>query len=149
MKRNTFTWIMVGTLVLGELHSMFPDTRESVQNWIFRGYKPMTLCWNLWYLESQVIRVLYFVAFLFWKPTKVNITTIRSFVLAGILDIALYFYNFKDPLFFGSFYVWMAAIWFLVYYWKTSKGIEIRQLFLKRWKRCIKLIHLFPFIKRR
>ncbi len=135
MTRNAFTWIMVSTLIIGEVHSAFPDTEASIQNWILRGYKPMTLSWNVAFLESQVIKVLYFVAFLFWKPTKVNFTTIRTFVIAGILDIVLYFYNFKDPLFFGSFYVWMAAIWFLVYNWKTDKGIVIKTLFPKRWQK--------------
>lgn len=95
----------------------------------------MTLSWNMYYLESQVIKVIYIVAFLFWRPTKVNITTLWTFVFSGILDTILYFYNFKDPVFFGSFYVWTALIWFLVYYWKTDRGVGAKTLFHKRWQK--------------
>lgn len=135
MRRNLFTWIMILTLVVGEIHSFVSDSADSTENWIFRAYKPMTLSWNIKYLEGQILVPLYFIAFYFWKETKVNRTTIKTFVYFGIIDTIMYFYNFKNPLFFGSVYVWIAAIWFLVYYWKAGKGILVRRLLPKSWKK--------------
>lgn len=128
------TWVLLLTLIIGELHALpiFSDDPMEAENWILRAYKPMTQSWNMYYLESQILKTLYFLAFLFWKPTKVNITTIRAFLYAGVLDTFMYFYNFKNPLFFGSFYVWMAIIWFMVYYWRTGKGMLVNHFLLQK-----------------
>jgi len=94
----------------------------------------MTQKWNMQGLEQQVIVILYFVAFLAWRPTKINRTTIRAFIYAGVIDTIMYFYDYKKPLFFGSVYVWLVGVWLLVYFWNTEKGIFIRHAFPKRYK---------------
>ncbi len=135
MRKNLFTWIMGLTLFVGEIHSLWfvTDDVNDKENWILRAYKPMTLSWNLKYLEGQILVPLYFIAFLFYRPTKVNRTTVRTFVYFGVIDTIMYFYDFKNPMFFGSVYAWILAIWFLVYYWKTDKGILVKHLLPKRW----------------
>lgn len=145
MRNHATTWVLALTLILGELHTVpiFSDDPMKTENWILRSYKPMTESWNMYYLESQLIKPLYFLAFLLWKRNKVNITTIKAFLFAGVIDTGMYFYNFKDPLFFGSFYVWMAAIWFLVYHW----GL-IRKQSPKTWKKWINSNYLSHRIKR-
>lgn len=139
MKNNLTTWILVLTLLLGELHTLPIFSDIKVENWIWKAYKPMTQNWNMAFLEAQIKIPLYFLSFILWKPTKVNKTTIRTFFYAGILDLIMYLYNYKNPLFFGSFYVWMAGIWLLVYYW---------QLLLKKSKKWIKTISILPIIKK-
>lgn len=133
MRRNLTTWILCLTLAIGELHTLpfFSDDPNKQENWALKAYKPMTQKWNMYYLEMQLIVPLLFLAFFFWKPTKVNRTTIRAFLYAGVIDTIMYFYDFKDPMYFGSFYVWLAGIWFLVYFWNSKGGI-LKHAFPKR-----------------
>lgn len=135
MRKNMTTWVLLATILFGELHTlpMFSDDPLKLENWIWKAYKPMTQSWNMAYLEMQIKIPLYFFSFLLWKPTKVNKTTIRTFFYAGCLDVFLYLYNFKDPLFFGSFYVWMAAIWILVYYWSVLKEKVLKKR--RKWNK--------------
>jgi hypothetical protein len=112
---------------------IFNDDPNKQENWGIRGYKPMTEKWNMYYLEMQLMVPVIFLAFYFWRPTKVNRTTVKAFIIAGLIDTFMYFYDFKDPMYFGSFYVWLLGIWFLVYYWKTERGILVKHLFPKRW----------------
>jgi len=136
MRKNMTTWLILVSLFIGELHSMsyFPDDEKRAENWIIKEYKPMTPKWNMQFLEAQILVPLYFFAFICWRPTKVNRTTIRAMAYMGVVDTFLYFYNFKNPLFFGSFYVWLFAMWILVYYWRSEKGFLIKHLLPKRTK---------------
>lgn len=135
MRKNLTTWIILLTLIIGEIHTLPFFSDAKAENWILRAYKPMTQTWNMIYLEWQIKVPLYFLAFKFWKSNKINLTTVTAMLFAGLIDTIMYFYDFKKPLYFGSFYVWLALIWVLVYYWRTDKGILVKTLFHQRWKK--------------
>lgn len=135
IRSHLTTWIICLTLFLGEVHTFSCFSDDAPENWILTAYKPMPQKWNVQYLFSQIKVPLYFLSFIVWRPTKINRTTIRAMLYAGIIDTIMYFYDFKNPMFFGSFYVWVISIWFLVYYWNTDKGKSIRHAFPKRNRR--------------
>ncbi len=135
MRKNLTTWLIILTLLIGELHTLPFFSDEKVENWILRAFKPMTQVWNMTYLEWQIKAPLYFLAFRFWRPNKINRTTITAMLFAGIVDTIMYFYDFKKPMYYGSFYVWLALFWFLVYYWRTDRGVVVKTLLPKRWQK--------------
>lgn len=143
MRDNLTTFILFLSLLVGETHStpFFSDIKT--ENWIIRKYKPVTQQWNMQMVESKIMVSIYFLSFLVYRPTKINDTTIITFIYGGLLDTAWYFWNFNDPLFYGSYYVYLMLIWLLVYYWNegVKQAIEkrtkriINSLLPKRWRK--------------
>jgi len=86
----------------------------------------MTTAWNLKYAGLQVVVIMYFVAWLLYKPSKFNRIMVRAFFLLAILDTVLYFWDFKlhD---YGSVYYWFAAFVGISYCWQrfTEKTWDI------------------------
>lgn len=133
MRAYWATILLILTLPLGELHSYF-NRSTVVQNWIVNAYKPMPLPWNVKYAEGQFIIILYFLAWLYYKPNKLNRTTVIAFFWLAILDTVLYFYDFKTGNF-GRVYFWFAGFWLLSYNWvpltdwliKKGKNIKVKK----------------------
>ncbi len=116
MKAYTTSILLWLALILGELHSYFPDGPETY-NLILRKYVPMTANWNVWFIGVNVQWLLLIMAIRFYRHNKHNRVTIRVFTYFAIIDIFLYFYNWKTYEY-GKVYIWMAAAWLLMYYWK-------------------------------
>lgn len=77
----------------------------------------MPECWNVKFALSEVVIIMYFLAWWLYKENKVNRTTVIVFFWLAILDTILYFYNYKLGGF-GLVYYWFVGFWILVYYWK-------------------------------
>lgn len=75
----------------------------------------MPVSWNIKYACDEVVIILYFVAWLLYRTNRVNTTTVRVFLLLAIMDIILYFYDFKMHSF-GSVYFWFIGLWIFMFY---------------------------------
>lgn len=106
------------TLPIGELHTFWHDDR-TVQNWILNRPTPMLIQWNVKYLSAEVITIIYFLAWYFYKPNKLNRATVAAFLLLAILDLFVYLYNFKTGLF-GGVYFWFLVFWMIAMYGKGA-----------------------------
>lgn len=63
----------------------------------------------------EVINIMYFAAWILYKKNRVNKTTVTTFLWLAIMDICLYFYNYKLSGF-GLVYFWFTGFWLLTYY---------------------------------
>jgi len=113
--KNWSTIILVLTLPLGELHTFWAND-TSVQNWIITEYIPMTVQWNIKFSAQELSVFAYFWAWVLWKENKVNRTTRMAFLWLAVMNVLLYFYNYKLGGF-GKIYYWFAAFWIIVYKW--------------------------------
>ena len=102
---------------IGELHSYWSNNK--VENWIWKAYRPMAQSWNVYFASQELIIILYFVAWYFWKDNRINHTTVVSFIFLAILDMIMYFYNYKLGGF-GLIYFWFIGFWLVAY--KTKKA---------------------------
>lgn len=117
--RYATTYILVCTLVLGEVHT-FWETNQSgreIQNWILNNYKPMSVQWNVKYLTDQILPILYFIAMLKYRRNRINEATVKTWIYFSILDMIMYFYNYKTYQY-GGVYLWVVLIWVLTYWGK-------------------------------
>lgn len=115
MRNNWSTIILVLTLPLGELHTFWAND-TTVQNWIITEYIPMTVQWNIKFSAQELSVFAYFWAWVLWKENKVNRTTRMAFLWLAVMNVLLYFYNYKLGGF-GKIYYWFAAFWIIVYKW--------------------------------
>lgn len=63
---------------------------------------------------DEVIIIMYFAAWLLYRPNKINRTTVIAFFWLAILDCFLYFYNYKLSGF-GAVYFWFIGFWYLTF----------------------------------
>jgi len=102
------------SLIVGELHNFFAyDTH--IQNWILKVYRPATIEWNVKYLTDEILPVMYIAAILLYRNNKGNRVVVRSFLFWAIIDIWLYFYNYKTAGY-HQVYLWLAGCLILSYY---------------------------------
>lgn len=106
------------TLPIGELHTYWSSQR--VENWIITEYRPMAESWNVYFVCQELIVIMYFVAWYFWQSNKINFATVISFILLAIMDMAMYFYNYKLGGF-GVVYFWFIGFWVVAYNWNLIK----------------------------
>lgn len=118
MRPYATTLILALTIFIGELHK-FWEYDSTVQNWIIAEYRPMLIKWNMKYLEVEVSVIAYFCAWLLYIPNKVNRTTIWAMFWLAVMDVVLYFYNYKTHGF-GAVYYWFAAFWIISFYWNRA-----------------------------
>lgn len=112
--RSAATTILLScTVLIGELHNFWSDNAQ-VQNWIVANPRPMLIAWNVKYLTNQITPILYFLAWILYRANRVNLTTIKCFLVFSVFDTILYFYNFKTYGY-GGVYVWLIAIWAAMY----------------------------------
>ncbi len=118
MRKYLTTIILALTLPLGELHTYWiNDTR--VQNWIYAINRPMLISWNVKFVVSELSVIAYFAAWILWKSNIVNRTTIVAFFWLAIVDMILYFYNYKTGQNYGIIYFGFAIFfWVTVYLYK-------------------------------
>lgn len=97
MKRYATTLILAGTLFIGELHTFWEKSPETKLNWIITRYEPMTMQWNVKMVCDELNVILYFIAMWFFAkyPNRLNKTVVSMFIGLAIMDMAIYFWNFK------------------------------------------------------
>jgi hypothetical protein len=122
MIKYSTTFILMLTVLVGELHTFWENGSTEVVNWIWSENVPMTVQWNIKYLTNQVNMTLYFVAlFLFaYYPNRVNFATVSAFILFSLVDTLMYLYNFKRYEYGLSYFI-LLILWILAYLWKTPK----------------------------
>jgi hypothetical protein len=130
MKKYATTLILALTIFIGELHTFWERSSYEAVNWIWKRSTPMALQWNIKFVALQVNYVLWFIAAYYYGkyPNRGNKTTVITFIWLAVLDMGMYFYNYKTQ-YFGSVYLWLVVIWLLTYYWKNIwqylwKGIK-------------------------
>lgn len=116
MRKVATTLILALTLTVGELHTYWQGGTTK-QNWIISEYRPMLIEWNVKFAAGQLQFIMYFLAWVLYRPNRLNKTTVWAFFWLAIFDTIMYFYNYKlhD---FGKIYYWFAAFWALSYYGK-------------------------------
>lgn len=107
MRKYLTTYILASTILIGELHN-FWATDPRISNWIIIEYHPMLLQWNVKYTTDQIIPLFYLSALLLYINNKVNRIVARTFLLWSIVDIWLYFYNYKHEGYY-QVYFWIAG----------------------------------------
>lgn len=114
MRRYATTWLLLASIVIAESHSYVGEYGETHANWILTVDRTMPIKWNIKYLSDEINAIIYFVAMLLYIPNRVNKTTVITFIILCVIDLVMYFHNYKT-LFYGSVYVWSAGIWMLVF----------------------------------
>lgn len=115
MRKYLPTILISSVMLIAELHRYFPDSADSVRNWIIGVHRPMTTAWNVKLLCDQVALICYAAAMLTWVNNRMNRTTAWAFLLWTVMDMAMYFYNYKTGLY-GAVYFWYGIFWFAIYY---------------------------------
>lgn len=115
MKRYATTWILVISIAIAESHSYVPQRYATKkQNWIYSIDRSMEIQWNVKFLSDQINAILFFLAMFFYNRNRVNRTTVVTFIILSIIELGMYFHNYKT-LHYGSVYVWTLGIWFALY----------------------------------
>lgn len=116
MKKYATTWLLIVSIIIAESWSYLPTKYAIVkQNWIWTIDRAMELQWNVKYLSLEVNAILYFFAMFFYNRNRVNKATVITFIALCFIDLGMYIHNYKT-LHYGSVYVWVAGIWFFVFY---------------------------------
>jgi len=76
----------------------------------------MTLQWNFKYAADQLYYILMGFAILFYKPNRINKTSVMTYVLYCIADMVSYFINYKtSEAFYKVEYLLLIIVWILIY----------------------------------
>lgn len=127
MRKYLTTILLAATFFISEIHTFWESTSLTTQNWILRGYAPMTLQWNIKYAAMQANFIIWFVAWLLYVPNRVNKTMVVTMLVWAIVDTIMYFYNFKNYQY-GPVYLWLAAIFIASFFWDKWTGFIWKNL---------------------
>lgn len=118
MKKYLTSMLLWLTIPIGEIHTFWERSKADYQNWIVFRYVPMTLQQNFKFVFEELNFVLYFVAFFLYgkTPNKINKTTVKTFIWFCVIDMGMYFANWKTWGY-GYVYVILPFIWVVMYYW--------------------------------
>lgn len=120
MKKHITTWLLILSIFIAESHSYVGAAGEEIKNWGWTVKWNIPLKWHIKYLADEINAIIYFVAMLFYTPNRVNKTTVITFIILCIVDLIMYFHNYKT-LHYGSVYVWSTILWGFVYKWSVIK----------------------------
>lgn len=109
MKKYLTTILLASTFFISEIHTYWEKKPVVVENWIYKANKPMTVQWNVKYASMQVIYIIWFLAWIWYVPNKVNKAMVSTVFIWTILDTFMYFYNFKNYQY-GPVYLWVGII---------------------------------------
>lgn len=120
MRKYAVTWILFISLLIGEVHT-FWEHSKTVSNWILFRYVPLLNQYNVKYTTDQVLFIIYICLPLLWVRNRVNITTVRTFILFNIYDTIMFFWNWKTYDY-SAGYSLLIITWVLFYlYYKPVK----------------------------
>lgn len=124
MRKYLSTWLLGLIYIVSVVPCWFKHDLR-VQNWIIDRPTPMAVAWNIKYACDELNWVLAgLMAILYVKtPNRVNITSMRVFLLWCILDCFSYFYNYKTTGYFAMYFS-LPAAWLVIYYRKGDRPKE-------------------------
>ena len=120
MKYITSILIWVSLLV-NEAHTLFTG-RGNVN---FHG-RVMDIQWAAWFIGNSVWGVLMAAAILLYRPNRINITTVKAYLIFCSIDLAMLLINYKQAGYEGI-YTALLISWILIYNHgtKNRQGITI------------------------
>lgn len=116
MSKYLFTYLLVFTLILGEVHTYWEKKPIRNENWIINNSVPMSIQWNVKLATDQAWYIIVFTSMLFYKPNRVNKATVPAFICFAVIDTLFYFWNYKTYGY-GYTYLFVAGIWLILYNW--------------------------------
>lgn len=119
--RYKTTILIWASLLVNEAHTLFEKSKE-VQNWILFKYRPMLIDWNLRYLADEISPLLIALALLVYQKNRINDTTVKVLVAYGIVDLVLYFINYKDKEVYRYVYLFLIISWIIIYKYGTKRS---------------------------
>lgn len=119
--RYKTTILIWASLLVNEAHTLFEKSKE-VQNWILFKYRPMSIDWNLRYLADEISPLLVALALLVYQKNRINDTTVKFLVAYGIVDLVLYFINYKDKEVYRYVYLFLIISWIIIYKYGTKRS---------------------------
>jgi hypothetical protein len=119
------TWILMLTIVIGEVHTFWEKRPEIIENWFIARWMPLPVQQNVWLSAQQLNFILYFLAFYFYGKNcnRVNTSTVVTFIWFCVIDSAALFYNYKTFNYYIVYFL-LALIWgvyYKYYFWKRFK----------------------------
>lgn len=113
IKQYYTTVIIWLSLLVNELHTLWENSSK-VENWILETNVPMLLQWNVKYATDEIWFILMALAILCYKPNRINKATVKAFLCFCVVDMMMYFYNFKQEGYQGI-YTFLLIAWILFY----------------------------------
>lgn len=83
----------------------------------------MPVQWNVKYVTDELWFILMALAILYYVPNRVNRTTVKAYLVFCVLDLVMYFYNYKQEGY-GWVYVALLITWITVYNKKEVVWLE-------------------------
>lgn len=114
VKAYKTTLLIWATLIVGEIHTLWENSTKTA-NWIISENVPMTMQWNFKMACDELNGVLIALAFYCYERNRINLTSIKVFVLYYIADFLMYFYNYKQKPLYGWVYLMILISWILIY----------------------------------
>jgi len=119
LKRYATTLIIWASLLLSELHTFWENSTQTA-NWILTKRVEMVMQWNVKYATDEAWFVLMALALLVYEKNRINLATVKSYLVFTVCDVGMYFYNYKQ-----EGYEWMYLIllitWIIFYNGKRSR----------------------------
>lgn len=106
--------LLYASLLLGEVHTLFENASTKPVNWILFREVPMSLQWNVKMVTDQLWFIFILVAMWFYRPNRINNTTVITFIGYAIIDFAMYFINYKTYEY-GIVYTGLLIAWIIIY----------------------------------
>lgn len=113
MRKYATTLIIWASLIIGELHTLWENSTKEA-NWIWTKNVQMPIQWNVKYAADEVWFILMAVAILLYVPNRINRTTVLAYLTFCILDLVMYFYNYKQEGY-EAIYTYLLIAWILIY----------------------------------
>lgn len=101
------------SLLTGELHSLWENSTAKA-NWILTEKREMLIEWNVKYATDELWFILMAWAMLLYKPNRINRTTVAAYLYFCIVDMCMYFYNYKREGY-AAIYTFLLIAWVIIY----------------------------------
>ena len=93
--RNISSYIIAATIAIGEIHTFWERSSHKPVSWILKRDVPLTIQWNIKNITDMVNWILIVVAMMLYRPTRENRITAWFYLVFCLLDMVMYFYNYK------------------------------------------------------
>jgi hypothetical protein len=124
MTRQYYTTLLIWfSLLTSEVHTIWEGSKVNA-NWILTKNVPMNLQWNIKYLTDEIWFVLLAASIYYYVPNKINRTTAKAYFCFCVVDLCMYFYNFKQEGY-DSIYTFLLIAWIIIYNYggNNRKGV--------------------------
>lgn len=126
MKKYRTTLLIWASLLIGELHSLWEKCTTN-QNWILTKKVVMPIEWNVKYVSDEVWFIMMALAILFYEKNRINRTTVLAYTAFCIIDMFMYFYNYKREGY-GAVYTFLLIAWILIYNYGSERSANRQRI---------------------